>query len=46
MRCEVPGCDREAHYDSPGDWCSEHWLMWWEWPEDEPGPKWFKEEEG
>lgn len=29
MQCCEPGCEEEATYVAPKDWCDEHWLAWW-----------------
>ena len=42
--CEVPGCEADVEYDSPGKWCGEHWQMWWDWPDDEEQPDWMPPE--
>lgn len=43
-QCAVPGCDSLSEFMSPGYWCSKHWHMWWEWPEQEPPPEWMASE--
>jgi hypothetical protein len=45
--CTVPGCISGAEFDSPGIWCSYHWQMWWDWPEDKDSeaPFWFPKDE-
>jgi len=29
MQCREPGCEEEATYISPKQWCDAHWLAWW-----------------
>ena len=40
-KCEVPGCNFEAEYNSPGDWCKRHWNKWWNWSENKSEPRWM-----
>jgi hypothetical protein len=39
--CTVPECKNKALYIAPGDWCQDHWDMWWDWPENKPEPEWM-----
>lgn len=29
-------CDKESTYDSPANYCDEHWREWWFFESDEP----------
>lgn len=40
-KCVVPGCGKEAEFNSPGDWCGDHWTLWFDWPDDEPELDWM-----
>ena len=42
-QCEVPECEGQVEFDSPGNWCIVHWNIWWNWPEDKPEPNWMPE---